>query len=657
LLRAGPIRPFGLGSPGLHERTAPGGGEDGTANLPAKPVYRMNASNFPRKHADSDRVRAALPDSAANVFAPSSHTFSPDDYAVGQVLSGRFRVEHVIGVGSMGVVLAARHLELDERVAIKFIRAEMQKVPGVLSRFAREAKALVSIKSEHVAQVFDVGTADGIGPYIVMEYLEGRDLGAVLELEGRLPIRRAVHYVMQACEALAVAHSINITHRDIKPENLFLTRQGDLELVKLLDFGISKATLTGKVFGDELSAAESECLLGTPLYMSPEQIRATAQVDHRTDIWSLGAVLYELITARSAFVADSVHQVWTRILETAPTSLAAYCPEAPPGLQLVIDRCLEKDPARRYQNVAELAMALLPFAPSRARAYAQRASSILGTKSDSIFPAPMPSAHPGALSGNPSAGSSRPSASLEPIPQRAILALPIPDFSAPPVFAHNSTGFGPPRQSRLIPAVFMAALFGAVFVIWLGTRRGGPDAFGGAPRVTRVEEAALSGAQPPSEAELSLSRTVLVESQPSGALVKLGGQPLGVTPLSTILPVGTQELSLSKPGYASELAFVQLDAAPPSAKAVRTRVVLTPSSSESPTARRAPPPRPSNRRTARKSPPAEVARNEAPAAVPIVPEPAIETLPRVEPAPSTPLLTETPRARLVDEPSRPRLLD
>jgi serine/threonine-protein kinase len=240
----------------------------------------MSSNHHSRSGAPQSASPSSLPESAVNVYAPSSDTFSPSDYAIGEVISGRFRVEHVIGVGSMGVVLAARHLELDERVAIKFIRSEAQQMPGVLSRFAREAKAAVSIKSEHVAQVFDVGTAEGIGPYIVMEYLEGQDLGAYLEECGPLSIRQAVHYVMQACEALAVAHSAGITHRDIKPENLFLTRQGDLELIKLLDFGISKAALTGRVFGDELSAKESSVLLGTPLYMSPEQIRSTSEV-HR----------------------------------------------------------------------------------------------------------------------------------------------------------------------------------------------------------------------------------------------------------------------------------------------------------------------------------------------------------------------------------------
>ena len=615
----------------------------------------MNASKFPR-NAQSPSQRAPSSDNSAGLFAPNSNTFSPEDYAVGQVLSGRFRIEHVIGVGSMGVVLAARHLELDERVAIKFIRAEMQRVPGVLSRFAREAKAAVTIKSEHVAQVFDVGTAEGIGPYIVMEYLEGRDLGAVLELEGRLPIRRAVHYVMQACEALAVAHSSGITHRDIKPENLFITQKGDLELVKLLDFGISKATLTGKVFGDELSGVEAQCLLGTPLYMSPEQIRATAEVDHRADIWSLGAVLYELITARSAFVADSVRQVWTRILETSPTPLAVHCPEAPPSLQAVIDRCLEKDPAHRYQNVAELAIALLPFAPSRARLYAQRASSILGNQSDSVLPAPMPASAPLSRS-----------FVSDPVPSyrssSAMLALPMPEVSAPPVFGRReSRGLEDPRTSRVLSVLALLGVCAACVMLWVGAQRAS------APSGARVESPAAAAAAawaqrsptaaaPEETAELSLSRTVLVESQPSGALVKVGGQALGLTPLSTLLPVGTQQLSISKQGYATELAFVQLDPAPAGAKAVRTRVQLREQVAEvpaEPLARA----RPTAARPARKPAPtrrSESPREEAPAAASV--EAAPEAAPRVEPSPATPLVEERTRVKLLDNQGRARLLD
>jgi eukaryotic-like serine/threonine-protein kinase len=629
----------------------------------------MNASKLPKGNSEPTSGEGALPHGAVNVYAPESDTFSPSDYAVGQILSGRFRIEHVIGVGSMGVVLAAKHIELDERVAIKFIRSEMQKVPGVLSRFAREAKAAVSIKSEHVAQVFDVGTAEGIGPYIVMEYLEGRDLAAVLEMEGRLPIRRAVHYVMQACEALAVAHSGGITHRDIKPENLFLTRQGDLELIKLLDFGISKAALTGKVFGDELSTAESSCLLGTPLYMSPEQIRSTAEVDHRADIWSLGAVLYELITARSAFVADSVRGVWTRILETAPTPLVAHCAEAPPSLQAVIDRCLEKDPARRFQNVAELAIALLPFAPSRARLYAQRASSILGTKGDSLFPAPIQSGAPG-VSSMPVPRSNRPELTSQAFAQSSLLALPIPDITTPPVFGQRASrpfDDAPPSRGRLVGAMLVAALVGAALMLWVGTRPIGPTASRvDSPRAaTSAAWAEAAGAPPAGDGvgdELPLSRAILVESQPSGALVKVGGQALGVTPLSTLLPIGTQQLTISKEGYGTEQAFVQVDAAPQGAKAIRTRVLLSETPSEpaaapaprAPRARERPSPR---RASARRAAP-EPAREEEPRAAAENPEPAPEATPaRVEPNPAAPLLGEQSRARLLGEQSRARILE
>ncbi len=617
----------------------------------------MAPSKFPRQTLDARDRGLAPPDSAVHVYAPETHTFSPEDYAVGKIISGRFRVEHVIGVGSMGVVLAAKHIELDERVAIKFIRSEMQKLPGVLSRFAREAKAAVSIRSEHVAQVFDVGTAEGIGPYIVMEYLEGRDLGAVLELEGRLPIRRAVHYVMQACEALAVAHSSGVTHRDIKPENLFLTCQGDLELIKLLDFGISKATLTGTVFGDELSASESSCLLGTPLYMSPEQIRSTSEVDHRADIWSLGAVLYELLTARSAFVADSVKQVWTRILETAPTPLAAHCPEAPAELQAVIDRCLEKNPARRFQNVAELAIALLPFAPSRARLYAQRASSILGTKMDSVMPTPMPSA-------NPLSRSFRPEQIPQVVSSQSFLALPMPDISAPPVFGRRPSrnNFEEPGRNRLVTAVALAGVFGALFMLWVGSRRAAPTASSLASSAATAA-AAWAAAEAPKAAaapvdELSVSRVILVESQPSGALVKVGGQALGVTPLSTLLPVGTQELSISKQGYVTQQAFVQVDAAPHGAKPVRTRVLLEQSPSDASSARSQKAARPAPRRPAvRRNAAAESPREEQLAPSVSSAEPVPEVPARVEPNPASPLLEEQKRARLLDDQDRARILE
>jgi len=312
----------------------------------------------------------------------------------GTTISGKYRIERVIGEGAMGVVLAARHVELDEQVAIKFIRPEMHALPDVLSRFAREAKASAHLKSEHVAKVLDVGVATPIGPYIVMEYLDGQNLATVLQSGGPLPVRRAAEYLMQVCEALALAHASSITHRDVKPENLFLTRRGDLEIIKVLDFGISKTPLVARFLGGEVKVAETACLMGTPLYMSPEQIRATHEVDHRTDIWSLGVVLFELLTGRPAFAGETVTQVCALVLEATPTRLLDLCPRAPAELGRVIERCLEKDPRRRFQNASELANALLPFAPSRARLHAERAASVLHGRSSILHDDPAASTMP-----------------------------------------------------------------------------------------------------------------------------------------------------------------------------------------------------------------------------------------------------------------------
>ena len=295
---------------------------------------------------------------------------------IGTLIGDKYRVERVLGEGAMGIVLAARHVQLDELVAIKCIRAAVPWSSDVIARFAREAKACARLKSEHIAKVIDVGVSPAVGPYMVMEYLEGEDLAAVLRRRGPLPVRRAAEYLMQVCEALAVAHAASITHRDVKPENLFLTRHGDLEIIKVLDFGISKAPLQGRLLGGEISVKETQSLMGTPLYMSPEQIRSTREVDHRSDLWSLGVVMFELLTGHPAFAGETVTQVCARVLEASPARLGDHC-GAPPGLAEVIERCLMKDPAYRFQNAAELANALLPFAPARARLHAERATSVL----------------------------------------------------------------------------------------------------------------------------------------------------------------------------------------------------------------------------------------------------------------------------------------
>ncbi|MCL2449490.1 MAG: serine/threonine protein kinase, partial [Polyangiaceae bacterium] len=232
---------------------------------------------------------------------------------VGDVLAGKYQVERVLGSGGMGVVVAARHLQLDERVALKFLRPEAGEHPEALSRFAREAKAAVKIKSEHVARVIDVGTLENGSPFIVMEFLEGKDLGAWLLANGPLRVDQAAEFLLQACEAIAEAHSLGIVHRDLKPANLFVIRRNDgLESIKVLDFGISK--VTGRMRGGSTSGTQAGIIIGSPHYMSPEQMRSSRDVDPQSDIWSLGIVLYELLAGHPPFVAETFSEICVKVV-------------------------------------------------------------------------------------------------------------------------------------------------------------------------------------------------------------------------------------------------------------------------------------------------------------------------------------------------------
>lgn len=270
----------------------------------------------------------------------------------------------------MGLVVEAVHLQLDERVAIKFLRREVRERPDVLTRFEAESRSAVKLKNEHVARVYDVGDHQGT-PYMVMEFLDGQDLSRVLHDSGPLPIPDAVEHVIQACEGLGEAHARGVVHRDVKPENLFLALRDDgWKTVKVLDFGISLAKLTANI--DESSGA-----LGSPYYMSPEQLRGDA-TDHRADIWSLGVTLFELLTSTMPFVDTSDVQVLIRdITQGVPRDLRSALPDAPPELAATVSRCLEKDPGRRFQNTAELAIALLPFARRRARTSVERLTNLI----------------------------------------------------------------------------------------------------------------------------------------------------------------------------------------------------------------------------------------------------------------------------------------
>jgi len=295
----------------------------------------------------------------------------------GAVLAGKYRVDKVLGIGGMGVVVAAHHIQLDDRVAIKFLLPETLGNGDAVMRFAREARAAVKIKSEHVARVTDVGTLENGAPYMVMEYLEGSDLSAWLAEHGRLPVEQAVDLLLQACEAIAEAHALGIVHRDLKPANLFVARlPGGVQSVKVLDFGISK--MTGfSASGGESSATKTSALLGSPLYMSPEQMRSSKDVDARGDIWALGVILYELLAGAAPFLADTMPELVFKIVDGAPVPLSDVRPDVPPGLAALILRCVEKDRAKRFQTVGDLAGALAPFAPRKSRASIERIVQVM----------------------------------------------------------------------------------------------------------------------------------------------------------------------------------------------------------------------------------------------------------------------------------------
>jgi serine/threonine protein kinase len=310
--------------------------------------------------------------------------------SVGSVVDGKYKIESTIAEGGMAVILRATHVGLGQRVAIKFLKPRALSEPAVVERFEREARLAAQITSDHVVRVQDVGNVAGVGPYMVMEYLVGRDLGSIVE-EGPLPIARAVDYLLQACDALAEAHALRIVHRDIKPENMFLAqRPSNTAILKIIDFGISKVAPKRGEGGDWAHSTDREDRLGTPLYMSPEQLRSAADVDQRADIWALGVVLFELITGVSAFDATDMPELCVSILTAAPKSLRALLPDAPEGLEGVILRCLEKDPARRYRNVAELTQDLVPFGPASTESRVVRIKQVVRRGGSSIRPPTPP---------------------------------------------------------------------------------------------------------------------------------------------------------------------------------------------------------------------------------------------------------------------------
>ena len=377
----------------------------------------------------------------------------------GSVLAGKYRVERIIGQGGMGLVVEARHIALDERVALKFLLPEYAQHPEAATRFIREARAAAKIKSEHVARVSDVGNLDSGAPYMMMEFLEGADLSQTLEKLGVLPVEDAIDYIIQGCEAIAEAHTHGIVHRDLKPANLFLSKRPDgTPIVKVLDFGISKV-IGGAV--DNLT--KTTAAMGSALYMSPEQMQQTRAVDHRTDIYALGIALYELLAGKQPYYADTLPQLCAEILTGTPTPIRTARPEIPEELAQVLEKAYARDKGQRYQSIADLVIALAPFAPTRSQNTIDRVARMAG------LAIPIAGSFDGtARSSSPSYPSAAPKqGGTQMIPQQyaqqpqqqgspATVALPAmdPTLGGPP--PAGSMGPGPANANQIVPGHYQA---------------------------------------------------------------------------------------------------------------------------------------------------------------------------------------------------------
>lgn len=276
----------------------------------------------------------------------------------GTIVGGKYRIDGFLGTGGMGVVLSATHLELDAPVAIKIVRDDFAANEAIVSRLLFEARAVARMQSVHVVRVLDVARLPNGAPYVVMEKLRGSDMAALLEQRGAIPVAEAIGFLLQACEGLIEAHGLGIVHRDLKPENLFLAVTPEGVVLKILDFGISKDISSTIREGRRTTLTKGGAAIGSPSYMAPEQIRAEPNLDSRADIWSLGTILFELLTGRCPFEADTVAVMYQKVLTEDPPSLTELVPDAPPELNTIIRLCLQKDADDRFQTVQELAMAL-----------------------------------------------------------------------------------------------------------------------------------------------------------------------------------------------------------------------------------------------------------------------------------------------------------
>lgn len=299
-------------------------------------------------------VTSPVAAAASSIDRTEEHPWLPQGHAP---FAGKYTVERILGQGGMGVVFEARHIRLGQRVAIKVLGSALREYPELVERFEREARAAGSLTSAHAVRVFDIDATDDGTPFIVMELLAGRDLSTIVERDGPQPVARSVRWLIEACDAIAEAHRLGIIHRDLKPSNLFLTDVDGRQLVKVLDFGIAKRVST-----QETQITQAVAPLGTPQYMSPEQVRCAKDVDSRTDVWSLGITLYEMICGQTPFAHESASACIASIAADPVPDPRTFRPDLSDSFTAVLMKALAKNANERFQTVAELVGALAPFA-------------------------------------------------------------------------------------------------------------------------------------------------------------------------------------------------------------------------------------------------------------------------------------------------------
>jgi serine/threonine-protein kinase len=449
---------------------------------------------------------------------------------------GKYIVERALGTGGMGMVVAARHETLEEMVAIKLLHPKLARDATQAERFAREARATAKIKSEHVVRVLDAGADEISGaPFIVMEYLLGKEVGKILTEEGPIPWQNAVELMLQVLEAVASAHALGIVHRDLKPANFFVTRRPDgSPLVKVLDFGISKALILNEG-EDDPKLTETQAVFGSPTYMSPEQIRSSKNVDARSDIWSLGVAFFEILTGRLPFVADNVAGLLASIVTDEPFRIIAFISDVPPELEAVVLRCLEKDPAMRVGSVLELALRLRPFASPDGVSQIERIERIangqistgpiaLPPRSAKSLPPPPPTPPP-----PPAQSSGRALAAAASVPPA------LPSAPAPPITIGTTdtdlAAMKPHRRNAV--AVLLGLAGAAAFLVAMIVIFGG-----------KKEQAPIATTPPPTETSAAAAAP-----QPPSAPVVIS-PPSAIASGATTAPKGKNQKLLRPPGSA-----------------------------------------------------------------------------------------------------------